>query len=293
MRSTDDAVEWLVDEPELHEPVMVTMLSGWIDAAGAGAAALDVLATECSASPIARFDDDVFIDFRARRPTMELRDGVNTNLRWATIELSAGRSPGGRDVLLLSGPEPDAAWHRFARAVTEIAQQLGVTQMVAFGAYPFAAPHTRPSRLAASSPSPDVLAAVPFARSSIDVPAGVAAALEHAMHAAKIPALGIWAQVPHYVAAMSYPAASVALLEGLEIASGIAIAAGDLRREMAIQRERIDQMVALNDEHAAMLRKLEELHDEAIEESSISSELEMRTGDELAAEIQRFLRDQN
>ena len=224
---------------------------------------------------------------------MELRDGVNTNLRWATIEMGAGTAPSGRDVLLLSGPEPDAAWRRFGRAVTEIAQRFGVTQMIGFGAYPFAAPHTRPSRLSASSPSPDVLASVPFARSSIDVPAGAAGALEHAMHAAKIPALGIWAQVPHYVSAMSYPAASVALLDGLQQATGIAVEAAELRREMAIQRERIDQMVAANDEHATMLAKLEELHDDALDETSISPELEMRSGDELAAEIQRFLRDQD
>ena len=113
MTNGDEAVEWLVSEPVLHEPVMVVMLTGWIDAAGAAAGALDVLSTECDASPIIRFDDDVFIDYRARRPTMELRDGVNTNLRWATIEMLAGTAPSGRDVVLLSGPEPDAAWHRF------------------------------------------------------------------------------------------------------------------------------------------------------------------------------------
>ncbi len=293
MTAGDEAVEWLVDEPMLHEPVMVVMLTGWIDAAGAAAGAMDALSKECEASPIIRFDDDTFIDYRARRPTMELRDGVNTNLRWATIEMRAGTAPSGRDVLLLTGPEPDAAWRRFGRAVTAIAAQLGVTQMIGFGAYPFAAPHTRPSRLSASSPSPDVLGAVPFARSSIDVPAGVSASLEHAMHAAKIPALGIWAQVPHYVSAMSYPAASVALLDGLQIATGITIEATELRREMAIQRERIDQMVAANPEHAAMLRQLEDLHDEALDEDSIPSELELRSGDELAAEIQRFLRDQD
>ncbi|MGI9645625.1 MAG: PAC2 family protein [Ilumatobacteraceae bacterium] len=287
-----DDIEWLITEPVLHEPVLVVMLTGWIDAAGAAAAALDALSDECETSPIVRFDDDTYIDYRARRPTMELRDGVNTNLVWSTIEMRAGSAPGGRDVVLLTGPEPDAAWRRFTRTVTSIATQLGVTQMISLGAYPFAAPHTRPSRLSASSPSTDVLGTVPFARSSIDVPAGMAAALEHAMHAAKIPALGIWAQVPHYVSAMSYPAASVALLEGLEQATRIGVEAEGLRSAMAIQRERIDQMVAANDEHAAMLGKLEELYDEAIEDEAVDPALEMRSGDELAAEIQRFLRDQ-
>ncbi len=205
-----------VEEPALHEPVLIVMLTGWIDAAGAAAAAMDQLSRACESTPILSFDDDRYVDYRARRPTMELRDGLNTNLDWATIEMRSGRSPDGQDVLFLVGPEPDMAWRRFSRAVAMLAVEFGVTQMVSLGAYPFAAPHTRPARLSVSSPSIEMLAAVSFARSSVDVPAGMAGVLEHAMHAQKIPALGIWAQVPHYVSAMEYPAASVALLDGLE-----------------------------------------------------------------------------
>ncbi len=243
--------------------VLLVMMTGWIDAAGAGATAAAAVSTECATVPLVRFDDDTFIDYRARRPTMELRDGVNTDLVWATIELRSGRSADGRDVLLLTGPEPDMAWHRFAAAVSGIAVELDVKQMVSFAAYPFAAPHTRPPRLSCSSPSTDVLANITFERSSVDVPAGMAAALEHAMHARKIPALGIWAQVPHYVAAMAYPAASVALLDGLSEVTGITIAAPDLRADMAIQRERIDRSVGDNAEHLAMLRQLEQIYDAA------------------------------
>ncbi len=299
MISPDGSYEWLVDEPMLHEPVLVVMLTGWIDAAGAGATAAAVVSTECNTVPLVRFDDDTFIDYRARRPTMELRDGVNTDLVWSTIEIRAGRSVDGRDVLLLTGPEPDMAWHRFAAAVSDIAVELDVSQMVGFGAYPFAAPHTRPPRLSCSSPSTEVLANVTFARSSVDVPAGMAAALEHALHVRKIPALGIWVQVPHYVAAMSYPAASVALLDGLTEATGITVPAVDLRGDVAIQRQRIDKSVGDNPDHLAMLRQLEEIYDAADGEQAGAPRtvddgpsLEMRSGDELAAEIQRFLDDQ-
>jgi len=295
--------EWLVDEPMLHEPVLVVMLTGWIDAAAAGATAAAVVSTECETVPLLRFDDDTFIDYRARRPTMELRDGLNTDLIWATIELRSGRSIDGRDVLLLTGPEPDMAWHRFAAAVSDIAVELDVKQMVAFGAYPFATPHTRPPRLSCTSPSTDMLANVTFTRSSLDVPAGMAAALEHAMHARKIPALGIWAQVPHYVAAMAYPAASVALLDGLTEVTGITVAANDLRADIAIQRERIDKSIGDNPDHLAMLRQLEEIYDTAEGEMANGDSssggpddgpgLEMRSGDELAAEIQRFLNEQD
>ncbi|MEM9515438.1 MAG: PAC2 family protein [Actinomycetota bacterium] len=294
----DPALDWLVDEPMLHEPVLVVMLTGWIDAAGAAAAAAEVVSNECHTSPIARFDDDTFIDFRARRPTMELRDGLNTDLAWSTIELRAGRTPEGRDVLMLLGPEPDMAWNRFGKVIADIAEDVGVTTMVGFGAYPFAAPHTRPSRLSVSSPSTDVLASVTFARSSVDVPAGMAAVLEHALHARKVPALGIWAQVPHYVSAMAYPAASLALLEGLREATGIVVRSSELEQEVAGLRRRLDDTVAENSEHQSMLSQLEELYDSTLDVdlggTSIDSGpgLEMQSGDELAAEIQRFLREQ-
>jgi hypothetical protein len=289
-------IEWLTAEPMLHEPILIVMMTGWIDAAGAAAAAAQVVADDCETTPIARFDDDTFIDYRARRPTMELRDGVNTNLRWNHIELLAGRSPEGRDVLVLMGPEPDMNWRRFSKAVGDIAVELGVTHMIGFGAYPFAAPHTRTPRLSCSSPSVDVLANVPFARSSVDVPAGMAAALEHTMHDRKIPALGIWAQVPHYVSSMTYPASSVALLDGLAEATGVRIAGASLRNEIDIQRERIDQMVADNVDHQLMVTQLESLHDAAVEDDAdaadAAAEMRLKSGEEIAAEIQEFLRDQ-
>ncbi len=294
----DLGLDRLVGDVMLHEPVLVVQLDGWIDAAGAAKTAATALMSACESTPIVRFDDDMYIDFRARRPTMELRNGINSNLDWATIELRAGRSPNGRDLLFLTGPEPDMAWHRFGRAVERLATEAGVTQMVGFGAYPFAAPHTRTPRLSVSSPSTEVLARVPFARSSVDVPAGAAALLEHSLHSAKIPALGIWAQVPHYISTKEYPAASVALLDGLDEVTGIAIDASALRSEVDDQRRRIDAMVADNAEHEAMVRQLEEIHDAALEqeagdlESGVDADLEMRSGDELAAEIQRFLRDQ-
>jgi hypothetical protein len=293
-QDVEGVYQWLVAEPILHEPVLVVMLTGWIDAAGAAAAAADAFSKECETSPLVTFDDDTFIDYRARRPIMELRDGVNTDLVWSTIELRSGRSTSGRDVLVLTGPEPDMSWRRFAAAIADISVELGVTKMVAFGAYPFAAPHTRTPRLSCSSPSTEVLANVSFARSSVDVPAGMAAALEHALHARKIPAIGIWAQVPHYVAAMPYPAASVALLDGLTEVTGIEVAAADLRAAVGPQRQRIDASIEGNHDHEAMLRQLEEMHDATTDgEVDPGPAFEMRSGDELADEIQQFLRDQD
>jgi hypothetical protein len=288
---------FVVDPPTLADPVLVVMMTGWIDASGAAAAAMSTLERETSASTLVAFDDDTYIDYRARRPMLELRDGVSTRLVWSAPELRVGRDLNGRDVLLLSGPEPDMAWHRFADTVGDLAAQLTVSKMAALGAYPFAAPHTRPPHLSATSPSADVLASVPFRRSSVDVPAGMAAALEQALSGRGIPALGIWSQVPHYVATMSYPAASVALLEGLALATGVTVDAADLRREAVLQRERLDQLVEGNDEHRAMVAQFERLYDAAEQQEPPAADpadggLELRTGDEIAAELERFLRDQ-
>ncbi|MEM9040289.1 MAG: PAC2 family protein [Actinomycetota bacterium] len=290
-------IDRLVAEPMLHEPILLVHMTGWIDAAGAAAVAAKRISDAAEASPIVRFDDDTYIDYRARRPTMELRDGVNSNLAWPTLELRAGRTPGpdGRDVLVLTGPEPDMAWHRFARAMSRLAVDFDVKQMIALGAYPFAAPHTREPRLSVSSPSTEVLASVSFARSSVDVPAGMAAVLEHTMHALKIPALGVWSQVPHYITSIEYPAASVALLDGFREVTGIDIESSALSAEADETRQRLDAMVSDDAEHRTMLAQLEELFDAAVaaEEDEVpSADLEMRSGDELAAEIQQFLRDQ-
>jgi hypothetical protein len=279
--------------PSLDAPVLVVMLSGWIDASGAAAEAMSTAQGEWSMRPLATFDGDAFIDYRARRPTMELRDGLNTRLLWADIELRVGRDSTGHDVLTLSGPEPDAQWRRFAEVSSDLAVELGVRKMVAMGAYPFATPHTREPRLSTSSPSADVLAGVTYLKNSVDVPAGMGAVLEHSFNDRGVPSLGIWAQVPHYVSAMSYPAATLALLHGLREVAGLHVEAAEIRQESIVQRQRLDQLVASNEEHQAMVRQLEELYDRQETTGLIGPGHSMPTGDELAAEFERFLRDQD
>jgi hypothetical protein len=268
------------------------MLTGWIDASSAAASALEVLETACGSRPLATFDGDVFIDYRARRPTMELRDGVNVRLTWPEIELKVGRDAGGRDVLTLSGPEPDAAWRGFADVVTDLAIDLGVRMAVFVGSYPFASPHTRPPRLSTSSPSADVIASLPFLRNSVDVPAGIAAVLEHRFTDKGVASLGIWAQVPHYLGTMTYPAASAALLEGIATVTGVSVDAEELRLEAVQQRQRVDQLVAGNEDHRSMVRQLEAMYDASQPAGALGTGMgqAIPSGDELAAEIERFLR---
>ena len=278
--------------PVLDRPVLVVHLTGWIDASDAGAAALQAIDDECDTVLLATFDGDAFIDYRARRPTMELRDGVNTKLVWDEIQLRVGHDPNGKAVLTLVGPEPDSRWREFSAVVTELAVQLGVRQMVALGAYPYATPHTRPPRLSSSSPSAEVLANLPYLKNSVDVPAGMSSILEHALSDAGIASLGMWVQVPHYVSAMSYPAATVALLQGLREVTGIVVSANETVHEAEIQRHRIDQLVAANEEHGSMVSKLEGLYDQAGEQTMSLGDAQIPSGDDLAAEFERFLREQ-
>jgi proteasome assembly chaperone (PAC2) family protein len=292
-------VELNGDLPRLGKPVLVVMLQGWIDAAGAANEAMNAIEAQINPIPIATFDADVFIDFRARRPTMEIRDGRNSNIEWPSIDLYAGHDRNGRDVLILTGSEPDSAWHRFSAAVRELCLRLDVSMMVGLGAYPFPTPHTRPSTLSCTTPSSDLLNKHAFVRTSVDVPAGMAAVLEQVLHDAGIPSISIWAQVPQYIPAMTYPAAAVALLDGLKDTAGLVFDRGSLQQEAVIQTERLDRLVAKNAEHQEMVEKLEQAYDTMAPRPStdpnaeLLSEKDIPTPEELTAELEAFLRDAN
>lgn len=291
------------DLSDLHQPRLIVMLTGWIDAGVAASAAMEAVRRESAARPVAVFDDDAYIDYRARRPILEIRNGLTSVLQGEHITLSRGRDLAGHDLLLLHGPEPDMRWHRFRSSVTALAVAFGVHRMIGLGAYPFTSPHTRPCRLSITSPSVDVLAAVPLLRSSVDVPAGIAGALELSLHEQGIPALSLWVQVPHYMAATPYPAASVALLDAVREHGDVVVDGSDLRQQMMSERSRLDALVAANEDHLRMLRQLEELHDASpdlwegdtrgtMPGTAPGAGLEMRSGEEIAAELERFLRDQ-
>ena len=141
--------------PTLNDPVLVIMLSGWIDTSNSAATAMEALVAETGATTLIEFDADTFIDYRARRPIMELRAGVNTTIDWSLPKLLLGRDEADRDVLLLSGPEPDTRWQHFAATVAALAHQLGVTSAYGLGAYPVATPHTRAVYISCTTPNPE------------------------------------------------------------------------------------------------------------------------------------------
>ena len=282
----------VVERPVVDDPVLVVGLDGWIDAGFAANTAVGHLREVMDTSLVATWDADVLVDHRSRRPVVHLEEGVNTGLTWPSIELRHGRDPDGRDVLLLVGAEPDVRWRAFSADVVALAGELGVRLAVGFGAYPAPVPHTRPSRLATTATSAELAAKVAQIRSTIDVPAGAMAAIERACADADLPATGLWAQVPHYVSAMPYPEAAASLVDGLAALAGLRLDATPLREAARVLRVRLDGLVADNPEHQAMVSQLEASVDAELAAGSTTPfGGQVPSGDELAAEVERFLRD--
>ncbi|MGH9226424.1 MAG: proteasome assembly chaperone family protein [Acidimicrobiales bacterium] len=301
-RSPGPLYELKADRPALDAPVLVTAPDGWIDAGLGGGGAMASLLDGMDTTLVATFDNDDLLDHRARRPVARIVDGVYDEVLWPEIELRAGKDGAGRDVLVLVGPEPDHSWRRFSAAVGEVSQSLGVRLLVGMGAFPAPVPHTRPSKLVATATSAELAERVGVVRGALDVPAGVVVALQRRFADIGVPAIALWARVPHYAAGMPYPEASALLLEGLGEVAGLTLDTAGLRATAATARERLDELTANSAEHRALVRQLEAQVDaEAAGEdggagaggaAGAGGWGNLPSPDELAAEVERFLRDQ-
>lgn len=276
--------------PVLDSPVLVVAMEGWVDAGLGAANAVASLTEHPPSTELLTFDADHFLDLRARRPIVRIVDGVTTELQWPRTQIRHGRDQAGADVLFLVGPEPDYHWREFVDSVVRLALRHGVRLVVGLGAFPAPAPHTRPVRLAATAPqsSAELVARIGVVQGELEVPAGVLSALEVGLGEAAVPTVSLWARVPHYVSAMPFPMASAALVEGLAAISGLVLDPTALRAAGDRARRQVDELIASNPEHVAMVAKLEEAID-ASEGNPLGLE-ELPSADELAAELERFLR---
>jgi predicted ATP-grasp superfamily ATP-dependent carboligase len=171
---------------------------------------------------------------------------------------------------------------------------MGTRLMVGFGGFPAAAPHTRPVRLASTATTPELAAQIGFVTGAIEVPAGIEAVLELELARSGIPAVGLWARVPHYVAAMPFPAAAVVLLDGLASVSGLVIDSDVLADAAEAAKTKVDELISQSRDHMAMVRQLERSVDELEGEPATAFEdLEAVSGDEIAAELERYLRGEH
>jgi hypothetical protein len=276
----------------LERPVLVVALEGWVDAGLGADGAISALLSAEPTELVATFDGETLIDQRARRPVAHIANGVNEGLTWPVIQVRAGADLAGNDVCYLVGPEPDFRWTAFIGAVLELCRELDVRMVVGLGAFPAPAPHTRPIRLAATGPeaSADLVGRIGVVQGEIDVPSGVWGSMEIAFGEAGVPTIGLWARVPHYVAGMAFPAASAALLEGLAVIAGLRIDATPLHTAADTSRQQVDELIARSSEHSALVRQLE--HNLDATEGNPLDVGQIPTGDELAAELERYLREE-
>ncbi len=267
------------DPGDLIAPTMVGAFDGWVDAGSAATAALAELVAD--APVVATFDADALFDYRARRPTLQIVDGRLAELTWP--ELVVRRvTVGERDLLILAGAEPDDRWQAFSAAVVDLAQHLGVVEWVSLGSIPAAVPHTRSVPIIGTTSEPGRLKGDvrPGPAGLLRVPAAAISVLEMAMAAGGIPAVGYFAQVPHYVSGL-YPGASVELLSALGRHLGVILPSGDLVEDARQLRTRLDTATALEETTRTYVERLETMVDEE----------RLPSGDDLIGEIERFLRE--
>ena len=270
----------LGDAAELVAPVLVAAFDGWVDAGSAATTALELVADD--GPVVATFDPDALFDYRARRPPLEIVDGRLTALTWPGLVLRRARIED-RDLLVLVGPEPDYRWRAFSTEMVDLARRLGTTQWISFGAIPAAVPHTRPVPILGTEAQPGLLRGDVAAGPSgiLRVPSALVSALELEAAEAGIPALGYFAQVPHYVSG-PYAAAAVELVHALARHLDIAIPTGELESEARDLRTRLDAAAAGDETTRGYVERLEAMYDEQ----------RLPAGDDLISDIERFLRDQ-
>lgn len=292
--SGEDLYRLSPERPEMESPVLIMAPEGWIDAGLGGGAAIAALLSEISTQLVASFDTDGLLDHRARRPVARIVDGVYSDVLWPEIQLRGGKDSEGNDVLVLAGPEPDHKWRAFADAVGSLAQQLGVRLLVGMGAFPAPVPHTRTGKVVATATSAELANQVGVVKGNLDVPAGIVVAIQRRFADIGIPALALWAQVPHYAAGLPYPEASVQLLEGLAKVSGITVSTAPLREAAEATRQRLDELTANSVEHLTLVRQLEAQVDADQPDDLVAGGLSnLPSGEDLATEVERFLREQS
>ncbi len=281
-----ERVSW-EDRPTLQRPVMVAAFEGWNDAADAASGAVTWLRHRWRAKKVASIDPEEFFDFQVSRPQVSLVDGVTRQISWPANDVfSAHIEEVGRDVVLLSGVEPNLRWKTFCDTVLGVARETGCEMVVTLGALLADVPHTRPIRLTGTAADPELIDRLGLSHSRYEGPTGIVGVLHDACRGAGVPSVSLWAPVPHYVASPPNPKATRALIERLADVIGVPVGVGDLAEAAVAWEDRVNELVASDPDVSAYVRQLEDRDDDQMDERDLP------TGETLAAELERFLRDQ-
>ncbi|HEX6715130.1 MAG TPA: PAC2 family protein [Thermoleophilaceae bacterium] len=283
------SVEWH-DRPTLRDPIIVCAFKGWNDAGEAASAAVQFLCEAFDAEPLAEIDAEDYYDFTAVRPTVRLVEGRSRAIDWPENSFHAARvAAADRDLIMLRGVEPSTHWRAFCADVMEVAERMGVTMIVTLGALLADVPHSRPVGITGLASAEGLVERLGFERTNYEGPTGIVGVLHATCANAGIESVSLWAPVPHYVAATPNPKAALALVRGFEGIAGVVVDASQLEGASEDYDRQVTAAVASDPDVKAFVERLEEMADEMSEEEG-RSEQQLPSGDVIAREFQRFLR---
>ena len=277
----------LISRPPLRRPVLLAAFDGWNDAGESATSALDAISSELDAATFATVDPEEFYDFQSTRPTVRLVEGVR-HVEWPAAELRAARLPAAdHDLILLRGHEPNLRWRTFAAEVMEVAASFGVEMVVTVGALLADVPHTRPTQVVSSTSDPVLAERLGLPLSRYEGPTGILGVLSDAAARLGIPAVGLWAALPHYLHLAPNPWGAMALVEELGRLLPVTVDTDGL----AGQTDAFDQAVTdLIDENPELAGYIERLEADADDEEDPPGLADLPP-EQFVAEVERYLRD--
>ena len=274
--------------PQLTRPVLVASFRGWNDGGQGASMANAFLSRTWHAQKFASIDSEQFFDFQSTRPHVTLVEGTVRRIDWPENVFEHARpARSERDAVLLLGTEPGLRWRTFAGLVSGLATDLGVELVVTLGALLADVPHTRPAPVTASASDAALMAELGVQPSRYEGPTGIVGVLHDACGVAGIPSVSLWAAVPHYVSLTPSPRAAKALCDRLGTLLDIPLDTTELDEASEAYMQQVSEAVAADEETAAYVEELEGRIDDLVEESDLPS------GDTLAAELTRFLRERD
>jgi proteasome assembly chaperone (PAC2) family protein len=277
--------------PELERPVLIAGFTGWNDAAEAASLAVSTIGEQWGAKRFGGFDGEEFYDYQTTRPQIKLVEGVTRTIEWPENELSATEARvgalDGSGAILLSGPEPNFRWRTFSQAVVDLAHELDVRLVITLGALLADVPHSRPVSVAANAQDPSLVDNLGLTASRYEGPTGITGVLHRYCASKNLPSVSFWASVPHYLPSVPSAPAALALMQSLSNLLGTSFDTAHLESSSEDYQRQVSVAVAQDSDLASYVRTLEERYDAQTE----SGERNLPSGDELAKELERFLRE--
>ena len=281
-------LQWESRPDGLRAPALVCAFKGWNDAGDAASAALSFIGASFGAERFATIDPEEFFDFQATRPRVSIVDGGTREITWPAVEVFAARIPRApRDLILVQGSEPSMRWRTFSKLVVDLAEALGTQMVVSLGALLADVPHSRPVGITGLATDPGLVTRLNMSAATYEGPTGIVGVLHAACAEAGMPTASLWATVPHYVAAAPNPKAALALVRHLEQLVGVSVDAGELEAAALDYERQVNLAVQSDPDVQAFVERLEQT---VSEEESEASPTDLPSGDVIAREFQRFLR---